>query len=158
MTAIRRAEPSDLATVQRISADAYISAYAAVIGAVPKPASEDYEPRIARGEVWLTEQDGVTQGLVVLEPKADHLLVYSVAVAPEAQRRGLGRALLDFAGERAALLGLREVRLYTNVRMEANVRLYGSCGFVEIGRRAHPSRAGEFLVDMAKTLSRSGRT
>ncbi len=121
-----------------------------MIGAVPKPASEDYGPRIARGEVWLLEHDGAAQGLVVLEPKADHLLVYSVAVAPAAQRRGHGRTLLDFADERAVLLGLREVRLYTNVRMEANVRLYRSCGFVELGRRPHPSRAGEFLVDMAK--------
>ena len=151
---IRLAAPSDLATVQRISADAYVPAYLDVIGAVPKPAAEDYRPRIARGEVWLLEQDNLALGLVVLEPKADHLLVYSVAVAPAAQRRGHGGALLNFADERAALLGLREVRLYTNVRMEANVRLYGACGFKEIGRRPHPSRVGEFLVDMAKTLPR----
>src|SRR5262249_15346670 len=141
---IRLATPADLDTVQRISADAYIPAYLAVIGAVPKPATEDYGPRIARHEVWLLEQDGAAQGLVVLEPKADHLLVYSVAVAPAAQRRGHGAALLAFADARAGLLGLSEVRLYTNVRMEANVRLYGNCGFTEVGRRPHPSRAGEF--------------
>ena len=38
---IRCASPSDLEVVQRISADAYIPAYMAVIGAVPKPAHED---------------------------------------------------------------------------------------------------------------------
>jgi ribosomal protein S18 acetylase RimI-like enzyme len=150
---IRLAKPSDLDTIQRISADAYIPAYMAVIGAVPKPAAEDYRPRIARGEVWLLESDRTAHGLVVLEAKADHLLLYSIAVSPAAQRRGYGRALLMFADKRAALLGFREVRLYTNVRMEANIRLYGSCGFAEIGRRPHPSRPGEYLVDMAKTIS-----
>jgi ribosomal protein S18 acetylase RimI-like enzyme len=69
-----------------------------------------------------------------------------------AQRRGHGKTLLMFADERARELGLREVRLYTNVRMAANVRLYRACGFQEIGTRPHPSRPGEFLVDMGKTL------
>jgi ribosomal protein S18 acetylase RimI-like enzyme len=138
--------------VQRISADAYIPAYLSVIGAVPKPASEDYAPRITRGEVWLLENDGDTSGLIVLEPRGDHLLIYSVAVDPRAQRRGHGKTLLMFADERARELGLREVRLYTNVRMAANVRLYRACGFAEIGTRPHPSRPGEFLVDMGKRL------
>jgi ribosomal protein S18 acetylase RimI-like enzyme len=62
-----------------------------------------------------------------------------------------------FADERAIQLRLREVRLYTNVRMAANIRLYQTCGFAEIGRRPHPSRAGEFLVDMAKTLTPPSR-
>ena len=153
MTAtIRRAEPADAPIVQEISAAAYVPAYQAVIGAVPKPACEDYRPRIARGEVWLIERDGAASGVLVLEPKADHLLVYSVAVRPSAQRRGFARLLLDFAGTRATELGLREVRLYTNVRMEANVRLYRSCGFHDVATRPHPSRAGEFLLDMAKVV------
>jgi ribosomal protein S18 acetylase RimI-like enzyme len=150
---IRLAEPRDAETVQRISTQAYIPAYLSVIGAVPKPASEDYGPRIARREVWLLECDGSPSGLVVLEPRPDHVLIYSVAVTPNAQRRGHGKTLLMFADECAAKLGLREVRLYTNTRMEANIRLYRSCGFIEIGTRPHPSRPGEFLVDMAKMLS-----
>lgn len=48
---IRRASPGDGDTVQRISADAYIPAYVAVLGTIPKPATEDYGPRIERGEV-----------------------------------------------------------------------------------------------------------
>src|SRR5436305_10241856 len=136
MTAtIRPAELRDAEAVQRISAGAYIPAYQAVIGAVPKPASEDYRPRIARGEVWLLESAGATSGVLVLKRKADHMLVYSVAVEPNAQRRGFGKMLLTFADARAIELGLCEVRLYTNVRMEANVRLYRNCGFREIGRR-----------------------
>jgi len=151
-TTIRPAEPRDAETVQRISAAAYIPAYLSIIGAIPKPATEDYAPRIARGDVWLLEHDGAPAGVIVLEPHAGHLLIYSVAVAPEAQRRGHAKTLLMFADERARKLGLREVRLYTNVRMETNIRLYRACGFTEIGTRPHPSRPGEFLVDMAKAL------
>jgi hypothetical protein len=54
---IRQASPADLSTVQEISAEASIPAYKAVVGSVPKPAMEDYLPRIARGEPWLLEAD-----------------------------------------------------------------------------------------------------
>jgi len=48
---IRRAGRADLAVVQQISADAYTPAYMAALGYIPKPAEEDYGPRIDRGEV-----------------------------------------------------------------------------------------------------------
>jgi N-acetylglutamate synthase-like GNAT family acetyltransferase len=48
---------------------------------------------------------------VVLEENADHLLIHSIAVKPDAQRKGYGTTLLDFADRRAVQIGLREVRL-----------------------------------------------
>jgi hypothetical protein len=48
--------------------------------------------------------------------------------------------------------GHREIRLYTNDRTARNLALYRSCGFVESGRRAHPTRPGMTLVDLAKPL------
>ena len=55
---VGRADPRDADTVQRISADAYIPAYMTVLGTIPKPATEDYSPRIERGEVWILEIEG----------------------------------------------------------------------------------------------------
>jgi GNAT superfamily N-acetyltransferase len=101
---IRNAGPSDLAVVRQISADAYISAYLPVLGYIPKPAEEDYGPRIARKEVWLLERSGRAVGVAVLEEHSDYLLVYSIAVNPTEQRQGHGRALLAFAGQRAVAL------------------------------------------------------
>jgi ribosomal protein S18 acetylase RimI-like enzyme len=150
---IRCASPSDLELVQRISADAYIPAYMAVIGAVPKPAHENYGPRIDRGEVWILEAAGKPVGIAVLEEQPDHLLVYSVAVRPEEQRKGHGAALLDFADRRALAIGVQEIRLYTNVRMTRNIALYRWHGFVEVDTRPHPSRRGETLVDMVRKLT-----
>ena len=80
--AVRAARFSDAAAVQEISAEAYIPIYQAVIGAVPKPAQEDYAGRIERGEVWMLEADDGMAGVLVLEPKAGHLMVYSIAVRP----------------------------------------------------------------------------
>jgi len=153
---IRRAAPGDADTVQRISADPYIPAYMAVLGTIPKPATEDYGPRIERGEVWILEIEGEPTGIAVLEGNTDHLLIYSIVVRPEAQRKGYGKALLDFADKRAIELGLCEVRLYTNEQMERNLRLYRRHNFVQVGKRPHPSRPGQVLVDMVRKLPPRG--
>jgi ribosomal protein S18 acetylase RimI-like enzyme len=150
---IRPARLSEAEAVREISAEAYVPAYEPVIGAVPRPALEDYRPRIERGEVWLIETPEGPVGVAALEPWPDHLLVYSIAVRPNHQRKGYGRALLAFAEERAIAIGLREVRLYTNQRMTDNLRLYRACGFAEIGTRPHPRRPGEKLVDLTKKVS-----
>jgi ribosomal protein S18 acetylase RimI-like enzyme len=148
----KRANPVDKEIIQRISADAYVPAYTVVLGTIPKPATEDYGERIEKGQVWILEVEGEPTGVAVLEERADHLLVYSIAVKPDAQGRGYGTALLDFADQRAIGIGLREVRLYTNERMEGNLRLYRRHGFVEIAKRPHPSRPRQVLVDMVRYL------
>ena len=151
-TVIRRAGLTDLDVVQEISAEAYIPAYKAVIGEVPKPAVEDYGPRIGRGEVWLLEEHDAAGGLIVLQEGPGYVLVYSIAVRPAQQGRGYATKLLQFAEQQAFARGVHELRLYTNTKMERNIALYRRCGFVEIGTRPHPSRAGEALVDMVKQL------
>jgi len=150
---IRLADLADCDLVQRITAEAY-RRYEHEIGIVPLPAREDHRPRIERGEVWLLEVRGECVGLAVLENTPDHLLLYSIAVRPDRQGEGHGLRLLAFADERAAEQGLAEVRLYTNALMQRNIAIYRRWGFVEIGRRSHPSREGHHVVDMAKRVGR----
>jgi ribosomal protein S18 acetylase RimI-like enzyme len=149
---IRPAKQAEAEDVRAISAAAYVPVYAPVIGTAPKPAIEDYGPRIARGEVWLLETGVGTVATLVLEPHENHLLIYSIAVLPEHQRRGHARRLLAFAEEQARRVGRSALQLYTNDRMEHNLALYRSCGFIETGRRPHPTRPGITLVDLAKSL------
>jgi ribosomal protein S18 acetylase RimI-like enzyme len=151
--AIRLARQDEAEEVRAICAAAYIPVYAPVIGTAPGPALEDYAPRIGRDEVWLIETAAGSIATLVLEPHEDHLLVYSIAVRPEHQGQGHARRLLAFAEEQARRAGRREIRLYTNDRMERNLALYKSCGFVESGRRAHPTRFGMTLVDLTKPLA-----
>lgn len=147
----RRAAAADEPAIVRITAASY-TGWIEPLGGLPVPMTEDYAPRIARGEVWLAEADGAPTGLIVLEPRGDHLLIFSVAVAPASQGRGIGRALLGLAEARAAAAGMREVRLYTNAKMTSNIALYQAAGYRETGRRPSPSRPGWVLVDMAKPV------
>lgn len=78
------------------------------------------------------------------------MLLYSLAVKPEEQRKGHGAALLRFADQHAAAIGVLEIRLYTNKRMERNIAWYRRHGFIEAGTRPHPSRPGDVLVDMVR--------
>ncbi|MDX8529598.1 GNAT family N-acetyltransferase [Mesorhizobium sp. VK25A] len=150
----RIATPQDLLAVVELTTEAY-APYTAVFDAPPIPVTEDYAPRIERGEVWLLEEDSKLAGLIVLERHSGHAMIFSVAVAPAFQGRKLGIKLLDFADGQARSWGVPEVRLYTNARMERNIALYSAYGYRETGRRANPYRPGWTLVDMVKPVGRA---
>jgi ribosomal protein S18 acetylase RimI-like enzyme len=150
---LRLAGAGDLPSIWALTEEAY-KPYTQVLDAPPIPVTEDYAPRIARGEVWLLDVSGEMAGSIVLERHADHMMIFSVAMAPRFQGRGLGLKLLRFADEQATQAGYEEIRLYTNARMERNIALYTAFGYRETGRRANPMRKGWILVDMTKRLSR----
>ncbi|RUX44959.1 N-acetyltransferase [Mesorhizobium sp. M4A.F.Ca.ET.020.02.1.1] len=150
----RKALAADLPAVVALTTAAY-APYTALLGAPPMPVTEDYGPRIERGEVWLLESGAELAGLIVLERHADHVMIFSVAVPPTFQGRGHGIKLLNFADEQTQSWGLPEVRLYTNSRMERNIALYAAYGFRETGRRAHPYRPGWIVVDMVKPVDQA---
>jgi ribosomal protein S18 acetylase RimI-like enzyme len=151
--AIRRAAAADVETVTRISASAYTEAYLPIVGRAPKPATEDYAPWIAGNDVWLLEAADEARGVIVLDRRADHLFIYSIAVEPKFQHIGHARDLLRFADREAQSMGVNTIRLHTNPRIERNLMLYRRNGYVETGRRPHPSFLTETLVDMEKTLA-----
>jgi ribosomal protein S18 acetylase RimI-like enzyme len=153
--AIRLAVPGDLAEVTELTRATY-APYEPVLGGLPVPAREDYAPRIARGEVWLLCEAGKAAALAVLERHPDHLMIYSLAVRPGHQGRGLGRRLLHHAEARARAEGLSTLHLYTNSRMERNIAIYRQAGFAETGRRPHPLWPGQTVVDMARHLDPAG--
>ncbi|WP_095200090.1 GNAT family N-acetyltransferase [Mesorhizobium carmichaelinearum] len=146
---IRKAVVGDLQAVVSLTTAAY-APYNAILDAPPIPVTEDYAPRIARGEVWLLESGGELAGALTLERHEDHAMIFSVAVSPAFQGKGFGIALLKHADEQTRQWGLPEIRLYTNAKMERNIALYLAYGYRETGRRPNPYRPGWVLVDMAK--------
>jgi len=148
---MRLARPEDLAAIVALTEAAY-APYKAILDAPPIPVTEDYAPRIARGEVWLLESGGELAGVLTLERHADHAMIFSVAVSPAFQGKGFGIALLRHADEQTRQWGLPEIRLYTNAKMERNIALYLAYGYRETGRRPNPYRPGWVLVDMAKAM------
>jgi ribosomal protein S18 acetylase RimI-like enzyme len=131
---IRLATSDDVPAIADIVERAY-SVYLERIGRRPGPMDDDYASRVDEADVFVAVQSGgAVCGVIVLEPASDHLLIENVAVDPERQHTGIGRALLAHAEQVALDQGFGEVRLYTNVAMTENQRLYGRLGYREDGR------------------------
>jgi GNAT superfamily N-acetyltransferase len=133
MTEIRRARTDEADTIRALVRAAY-AMYVPRIGREPSPMNDDYPKLISADKVWVIEDDGELAGVVVLEDTPDALQVENVAVRPESQGRGLGRALLSFADDEGRRRGYGAVILYTNVHMTENVERYPRLGYVEVGR------------------------
>jgi ribosomal protein S18 acetylase RimI-like enzyme len=129
---IRAAVTADIPAVKSVT-DAAYHPYIARIGVVPQPMEADHAADVAAGRVFVTG-DPVT-GLVVLDAYEDHLFLDSIAVHPDAHGRGVGRRLLRFADAHARMLGLPEIRLYTNAMMWENQKIYPKYGYEVVERR-----------------------
>src|SRR5262249_5113928 len=64
---------------------------------------------------------------------APSAVVEDVAVAPEWQRRGVGRAMMEFAMERSRELGCYKLALSSNRKRKHAHRFYESLGFERHG-------------------------
>jgi ribosomal protein S18 acetylase RimI-like enzyme len=133
MPQIVPAAPADAIAVTECVRAAYAH-YVERIGREPAPMTADYPALIAAGEVWVIRAEDGVAGVLVLRAQGSALLIENVAVAPDWQAQGLGRALMAFAEEHARAEGLGEVVLYTNERMTENLRFYPALGFTETGR------------------------
>ena len=125
--------------------------HVARIGAEPQPMVANYAAMLDDHDVWLIDRpDGADLlAALVLRPEPACLLIWSVAVAPEAQGQGLGRALLAFAEAEARRRRSLAVRLFTNERFTENLALYRRLGYRETGRETYHGRA---LVHLRKSL------
>ena len=144
----RPAHIDDLPSVETIVRAAY-TPYIARLGREPGPMSDDYAALIRDGRVHIIEDAGGAQAILVLIPEAGGMLLDNVAVHPEAQGLGIGRALLEFAEREARAAGFRSIRLYTNVAMTENIALYARIGYVETHRA---EEKGLHRVYMTKAL------
>jgi ribosomal protein S18 acetylase RimI-like enzyme len=130
---IRLARADEAGAVLRMVRAAFAK-YTLRIGREPYPMGIDYAGPIAREHCWIAIAGHRPAGMLVLVPEADHLHLETVAVAPEAQGRGVGGRLLAFAEHRAVTAGLGEVRLYTNEKMTENLAFYVRHGYRETHR------------------------
>jgi ribosomal protein S18 acetylase RimI-like enzyme len=132
---IRKAVASDEPRIRACAEDAY-RRYVAAIGRKPAPMVADFAAQIEAGAIRVAlDSQGAIQGFVVFHAHADHVLLENVAVFPAHAGRGIGKALIEACEQAARRQGLRSVRLYTNAKMAANLRIYPKLGFVEVGRR-----------------------
>jgi ribosomal protein S18 acetylase RimI-like enzyme len=136
MAGIRLAQPADCAAVTACVRLAY-TRYVAQIGREPAPMGADYAELIAHGAVYViaTATGAGVHGVLVLKRQDHTLWIENVAVHPDHQHHGLGRALLAFAEQHARTAALSELRLYTHELMVENIALYQRLGYIEVDRR-----------------------
>jgi ribosomal protein S18 acetylase RimI-like enzyme len=146
---IRRACADEVSWVAETIAAAF-NRYIPRLGRKPAPMAADHGAMVAAGEVHVLEEAGERLGLIVQRAAADHLYIDILAVLPEAQHRGIGRQLLDFAEAEARRLGLPALRLFTNVKMTENLRFYPRLGYRRIEQRVED---GFERVDFEKRLA-----
>jgi ribosomal protein S18 acetylase RimI-like enzyme len=142
---VRRALSADHAAVARELAD-----YLAFIGDALDAEGLDHD--IAH---WQEEYDG-RRGVLLVVANAAGEVVGTAAVRllepgvgelkrmwlrPAFQGRGLGRRLMDACLDQARRLGCRALRLDSQAKLEAAVRLYRAYGFSEVARYNDNHRA-----------------
>jgi GNAT superfamily N-acetyltransferase len=142
--AIRLATSADRTAIETIVREAY-GIYIARMGKEPGPMLGDYGALIGKRRVHVLDVDSKVLGLVVLIPEADVMLLDNVAVASEAQGKGYGRRLIEFAEDEARRQGFRFIRLYTNALMSENLSLYSRLGYVETHRGEEKGFARVYL-------------
>ena len=146
---IRPAEPADAPRLREIALAAYAK-YVDRIGLEPGPMGADYEEAIESGEVWVAMPDDVVAGYAVTRHPGDEgVLLENLAVAPDHQGRGIGRALIAHVETRAMARGATYVELFTHEAMTENRRLYARLGYEETG---YVVEDGYRRVLMEKTL------
>lgn len=82
--------------------------------------------------VWMCPGTAEAQAALVVIWKPDCARLFSVAVSPQMQGRGLGRALVAKAEMEARSRGYKELRLELRPDNEKAVALYERCGFQRV--------------------------
>ena len=101
-----------------------------LLGLEPLPLQVDYDEVFETHEVWLFQDlNAETVAALILEVRADDLLIFSIATDPRRQATGVGRHLLAAADIRARQLGHSVVRLYTGATLQHLIEWYGRNGF-----------------------------
>jgi RimJ/RimL family protein N-acetyltransferase len=125
---LRRANAADIDKVVAFQRATYAK-NRPLLGVEPLPLLADYRKILAEYETWLYESADGLDGVLILEPRKDDLLIWSIGTAPRLHGQGLGRRLLAAAEERACALGLTVMRLYTGEPLKNNIAWYERHGY-----------------------------
>jgi ribosomal-protein-alanine N-acetyltransferase len=108
---------------------------------------------LANGHHYLvaSEDDGSVLGYAGLAVGQDEAWINNIAVRRDAQRRGIGRALLEALINEARRSGVRQVLLEVAADNVAGQRLYAGYGFDGIGVRKgyyQPSNTDALIMQL----------
>ncbi|EME56765.1 GNAT family N-acetyltransferase [Amycolatopsis decaplanina] len=136
MLLVRRLIPADLDVFREIRLRALTDTpenYGSIAAAERAQSDEEWLAKLA-GDVWFAAFDEDRPvGLVAGRAREDDWILYSMWVAPEARRRGLGAKLMGEVRSAAEDDGAREVWLHVAEDNDRARRLYLRLGFIATG-------------------------
>jgi N-acetylglutamate synthase-like GNAT family acetyltransferase len=153
---IRRA-PADFADWENVRA-LIIDAFAYMQGRIDPPSSalrmtaQSMAADAAMGALLLAEIDGALVGCAFIRRKEDALYIAKLAVRPDRQQRGIGRALITAAQDEARAQGLAALELQTRIELSENRAAFARMGFVKIAETAHPGFTRPTSITMRARL------
>ncbi|WP_424830691.1 GNAT family N-acetyltransferase [Ruegeria sp.] len=126
----RRATLADVKAIR----DCLSSAYAEAIRDIPDlpDVTGGIEEDIHAHSAFVTEQDGRILGVIIFGVTPDAVMIFNLAVNPDAQGGGIARKLLDLAESAACVAGLPALRLRTHVQMQNTRAMYRHLGWHEL--------------------------
>ncbi len=131
---LSRISPDDAGEVLTIQRAAFVSE-ALIYGSVDMPplvqTLEELEAELRHADGWVARLSGRLVGAIRTRQADGLLLIGRIAIAPDMQGFGIGRALLEAAENDS---DAEQAELFTGSLSEANIRLYEHCGYVETER------------------------
>ncbi|MFH8612175.1 GNAT family N-acetyltransferase [Streptomyces sp. NPDC018029] len=129
---VTAAELPALQDIERAAGEPFRALGMAAIADDDPPTAEELDRFRRAGRAWAAvDEGGAPVAYLIAEPlpDADALHVEQVSVHPRAARRGVGRALIDHAAERARAEGARALTLTTFADVPWNAPYYARIGF-----------------------------
>ena len=134
---LRRAGPDDADAIRALAERAYAK-WVPAMGRLPRPAVENYGEMLKDHRIDLFEDEGRLVASIATKLHDAFLFIESLAVDPDRQGRGIGKAPLLHAEALTRQAGLTEIRLLTNAKMESNAALYRRHGYRLYETEVHP--------------------
>lgn len=134
-------------------------AFASMNGRIDPPSSAlSLTPQALRRKaaietVFLAHVGDKLAGCAFLAWKDDHFYLGKLAVEPELQGRGIGRALIVAAEEFSRANNRPAIELQTRVELIENHRAFDRLGFIETARTAHPGYDRPTSLTLRKVLA-----
>jgi ribosomal protein S18 acetylase RimI-like enzyme len=145
---LRAGAPADAPRLTELVQAAY-GHYVERLDGPPRPMTDDYAEVVRTRRVTVAVRGDQVIGLIVLGVDDEGFHIDNVAVDPNDQGGGVGRALLEHAEAEARRAGFDSIYLYTHEKLVENLALYSRIGYVEYDRRLHGEAC---LVYLRKSL------